>query len=228
VGALALFAYAFMAGDSLPKTGEKRGVFPGTEREEPVSEKLELQVSALESEIGKLTSEHALLKEQIELARNIEFDLREELTSFKILKDGWTSGLEKIDKLQPQEQASREMIDRISSLEARISEYKTEIEKQGKVVLEMKEKRHSEGPSEDEYSRLKKQLEDQEEALKKYKDENVAINSEYSVLKKQLQEKEEALTKLSQSQGISSQEYNRLKDKLAQAEEVLRIIHAEG
>lgn len=229
VGALALFAYALWIKYKQPvDTSQKQGSSDFMVREEPMGVKLEAQISALGGEIGKLASENDLLKEQLELAHKIEGDLKEELSGFKQLKNGWASEMGKIDKLQPLKPDNREMLDRIASLDAKISEYKVEIEKQGQIILEMKDKGKSPGASEEEYNNLKRQLQLDGEVLKKYKEDNESINKEYNEIKRQLREKEEALNKLSENQGISQQEYNRLKVKLQQAEDVLKIIHAEG
>jgi len=213
VGALALLAYAFLAKEPPVSTSGK-----GPDLGEPISRKLGLQLNTLEEEISKLSSEHGLLKEQLELAKSIEYGLKEDLAQFKELKDGLTGDSEKIthkeaelekelarsanliqeikakiDSLNPpQQQDNKEMIDRIASLESKISEYKLAIEEQAKEA-------QSRNISEEEYNNLKKQLITQEEALFKYKQEKAAM----------------------------SEEYSRLKEKFEQAEEVLKIIHAE-
>lgn len=245
VGALALLAYAFLMKDGSGSGASTVSPSAGLSLGEPISKKLELQLDELETEIGKLSSEHSLLKEQLELARNIENGLKDDLAQFKTLKNGLTgdsskisqkeSELEKeiartagliqeiktkIDNLNVPLQGNQEMIDRIASLETKISEYKIAIEEQAK-------EKQASGISEEAYESLKKQLSIQEDQVRKYRQENEDINKEYAQLKDQLRQKEESINELSKSQGISSEEYNRLKEKLEQAEEVLKIIHAE-
>jgi len=244
VGALALLAYAFLI--KVPPESASTKVGPsGSDLGEPISRKLGLQLDELEGEIGKLSSEHGLLKEQLELARSIEYGLKEDLAQFRTLKTGMagdsdkiaqkeselekeiarTAGLiqeikTKIDDLKLPEQNNKEMIDRIASLETKISEYKLAIEDQAKQG-------QAGSVSEEDYNSLKKQLSFQEDALRKYRQENEAMNKEYDALKEELKQKEASLNELNQSKGISAEEYNRLKEKLEQAEEVLKIIHAE-
>ena len=213
VGALALLAYAFLMKEP-PASASAKGPDLG----EPISRKLGLQLNTLEEEIGKLSSEHGLLKEQLELAKSIECGFKDDLAQFRQLKSGLAGDSEKaahkeaeldkelarsaniiqeikakIDKInQPQQQDNKEMIDRIASLETKISEYKLAIEAQAKDA-------QSRNISEEEHNNLKKQLTAQEEALHKYKQEKTAM----------------------------SEECSRMKEKLEQAEEILKIIHAE-
>lgn len=244
VGALALLAYAFLIKEPPANTSGRMNM-PSSDLGEPISKKLGLQLNTLEQEIGKLSSEHGLLKEQLELAKSIEYGLKDDLNQFRQLKNGLSGDSEKIvhkeiefekelaksadliqeikakiDKIKYPEQDNREMIDRFASLETKLSEYKLAIEAQAKQA-------QPKGISEEEYNNLKKQLSVQEEVLHKYKQENEAMNKEYDVLKQELRQKEESLNQLNKSQGISAEEYNRLKEKLEQAEEVLKIIHAE-
>ncbi len=156
VSAVALFLYAFWpsgekrSGASLPS----QPLGPA----EPMAVKLEMQVNALESEIERLSSEHRFLQEQLELAKKIESDLGQELSNFKEISSA-------AQPAQPPQEKSQELLDKISSLEVQIREYKLELEKQGEMLEEIKGK-ENQGISQEEYNRLKDKLTKAEEVLR--------------------------------------------------------------
>ena len=113
-------------------------------------------------ELEKLKKENAAFKESlISKEKDLESEFSLNLNLNNELKEA-KGRLESLEKI------NREMSEKIRTLEAQITGYNKEIERQNTIISEMKKKeQESEWISKSEYNALKKQLEEKEELLKK-------------------------------------------------------------
>lgn len=115
-----------------------------------------------QAELGKVKKDNLVIKESL---INKEKDLESEFSLNLNLNNELKEAKQRLESL---EKENREMSDKIRTLEAQITGYNKEIERQNTIISEMKKKeQESEWISKSEYNELKGQLEAKEQELKR-------------------------------------------------------------
>ncbi|MFA6349471.1 MAG: hypothetical protein WCY12_00895 [Candidatus Omnitrophota bacterium] len=234
LGALGLIAYSVLGKDNtlFPVRQRSEKPFPVSlpvpDINDVASEKFEQQIIALEAETQKIALEHRSLQAQLELAKKIETDLKDELESFKQinadrLKVPQASGEEAQalkEKLITKERELEKELSMSSGLKSQLDE------KMNKLVVQEKKT----GELTDKISVLEAQLNEYKTALKsqavtleelKGKQSEAASPQELEGLKKQAEELKSEIAKYKEKESAQNSDLDALKAKLQEKEEAL-------